>query len=185
MSNTTPTGLGEGYVTVAYPYKGTVYNFSFYEGFVSRILLRPEGGEPVEVFKQKGTYYVPQPQSGELRYPDEYSTVMVVGGPSELDIELGVDDGPQVKGRGPIKKIKLRTKKKDKDASDQAPGQAKGKGPSVSILKGADQVESLSVEMKDGRGASRGGVEAFQTSGGGGDEVVVENNAETCPPDCP
>lgn len=182
MSNITPTALGEGYVTVVYPYQGTVYNFSFYEGFVSRILLRPDGGEPVEVFKQKKTYYVPQPQSGELRYPDEYSTVTVVGGPSELDIELGVDDGPQVKGRGPIKKIKLRTKK-NKGANGQTPGQAKGKGPSVSILKGADQVESLSVEMKDGRGASRGGVEAFQTSGGG-DEVVVENFAETCPPDC-
>lgn len=176
MSNTTPTTLREGYLTVAYPYQGTVYNFTFYEGFVGRITLRPQGGPPVEVFKQQGVYHVPQPTSGELRGPDERSTVTIAGGPSNLNVELEVDDGPMVDFKGPIKKIKVRTRK------ERGPANGQGRGPSVRILQGEDQVESVSVEMKPGRGVSRGGVEAFQD--GGGDEVVVENDSKTCPPHC-
>lgn len=181
MSNAATTN-DQGYLTVAYPYQGTVYNFTFYEGFVGRLLLRPQGGDEVVVYQQQGTYYVPQPPSGELRYPDVQSTVKIKGGPSELDIELGVDDGPQVKGRGPIKKIKLRARKAGGAADAQPKRQGGAKGPSVDILKGAAQVASLGFELKDG--PTRGGVEALQTTPPGDDEVVVENDADTCPPNC-
>jgi hypothetical protein len=175
MSNTTPV-TNTGYITVAYPYQGTVYNFTFYEGFVGRILLRPQGGAQEEVYKQQGVYHVPQPSSGEVRGPDERSTVKIAGGPSNLDIELEVGNGPMVDFKGPINKIRVRARRERGAASGQ------GQGPSVRVLHGEEQVDSLSVEMKPGRGVSRGGVEAFQTSGG--DEVTVENEAVTCPPAC-
>jgi hypothetical protein len=180
MSDAASSETREGYLTVAYPYQGTVYTFTFYEGFVGRILLRPQGGEQVVVYKQQGVYHVPQPASGELRYADVHSTVKIKGGPAALDIELGVDDGPQEQGRGPIKKIKLRGRK-DKNAPK---GQDRGSagGPAVRILRGEDQIASLDMELKTSPSVVRGGVEAFQASGD--DEVVVENNAETCPPDC-
>lgn len=180
MSDATSPESRHGYITVPFPYQGTVYNFTFYEGFVGRIVLRPQGGPPVEVYKQEGVYHVPQPKSGEVRYADVNSTIKVTGGPSNLDVELAVDDGPQHQGRGPINRIKLRARKekggpKGRDA-------ASPEGPSVKILRGEDQVEGLSMELKAGRGASRGGVQAFQTSSG--DDVDFENGAKTCPPHC-
>lgn len=177
MGNATPTSLREGYLTVAYPYQGTVYSFTFYEGFVGRIVLRPQGGPPEVVYQQQGVYHIPQASSGEVRGPDQVSTVTIAGGPSALDIELEVDNGPQDdRFQGPIKQFRVRARRERGAANGQ------GRGPSVRVFRGEDQVESLSVEMKSGRGVTRGGVEAYQTSDG--DEVVVENEAVTCPPAC-
>ena len=180
MSDATSPASRHGYITVPFPYQGTVYNFTFYEGFVGRIVLRPQGGPPVEVYKQEGVYHVPQPKSGEMRGPDERSTITVKGGPSELDIALEIDNGPVVDFKGPIKKVKLRARKE----KGRDPAAAHKHGPWVRVLHGEDQVEAIALEMKEGRGVSRGGVQAFQTGGGGGDDIDIENDSKTCPPHC-
>lgn len=161
----------EGYITASVEHAGKTYRFTFYQGFVRRLALRPRGGEEIEVYLQQGTYHVPQPQQGK-KGPDPVSTIAIAGGPDDLDIELRVDDSPQDdQYRGPIESIQLTTQ----------PGGTPGdQDPSVRPIRGADQIRSLVVRKRSGTAYER----AYDGGDSSGDTVTVDNDTITCPPFC-
>lgn len=168
---TSPATDREGYITATAQHAGHTYRFTFYQGFVRRLALRPKGGGEVEVYLQKEKYYVPQPPQGE-KGPDPVSTIAVSGGPDDLDIELRVDDNPQDdRYRGPIQSIEVQMQPRGTPGGDQ--------DPSVRPIRGADQIRSIVVRKRSGPAYER----AYD-GGTSGDTLVVDNDSDTCPPNC-
>ena len=164
-----PSTQREGYTTRTVDVEGVPMTFTFYMGFASRVTYTPKNGEPILVYQQEGTYYVPNRQA-----PDAVSTLTIQGGPDGLDVEIEIDDKPigPPNYRGPVGKIEVKTKK-------QVPT-PKGNGKYYKVLKGANQVEAVNVVTQDQ--VESGGVQAYQAPDGG--TTTATNTAHTCPPYC-
>lgn len=164
-----------GYKTVTAEHDGHTYTFTFYEGFVSELNLRPKGGtETLQVYKQQDCFHVPGGGA-----PDAQTTLTIQGGPDDLDIELDVDDAPNdnPKYTGPVAGFNVRTRK---GGTPYQPTEQR-----VKPTRGANQVASITVRMNDGGGAAGAAGSARMFDGGGsGDDVTVKNTAQTCPPFC-
>lgn len=159
----------EGYTTRTIEVEGVPMLFTFYMGFASRVTYTPKNGEPILVYQQEGTYYVPNRQA-----PDAVSTLTIQGGLDGLDVEIEIDDQPiePPNYRGPVGKIEVKTRK-------QVP-EPRGNGQHYKVLRGANQIEAVNVVLQDQ--LERGGVHAYQAPDGGC--TTVENKAATCPPNC-
>jgi hypothetical protein len=159
----------EGYTTCTIDVEGVPMSFTFYMGFASRITYTPKNGQPILVYQQEGTYYVPDRQA-----PDAISTLAIQGGPDGLDVVIEIDDQPLAPPnyRGPIGKIEVKTKKKVPTP--------RGNGKHYKVLKGADQVEAVNIVPQDQ--VESGGVHAYQAADGG--TTTATNTAQTCPPNC-
>lgn len=169
MSNGKP-----GYRTVTAEYDGHTYTFTFYEGFVSELNLRPRGSrETIQVYKQQGVFKVPGGGAPEAR-----TTLTIQGGPDDLDIELDVNDAPNGSPSytGPIDGFNVRTRK---NGPPFEPSERR-----VTPSRGANQVASIYVRMKGAAAAGAAGRGRMFDGGGSGDDVDVSNSAETCPPNC-
>ncbi|CAA9298886.1 MAG: hypothetical protein AVDCRST_MAG68-233 [uncultured Gemmatimonadetes bacterium] len=161
--------LPEGYVTRTIQVDGVSMSFTFYMGFASRVTYTPKNGDPILVYQQEGTYYVPNRQA-----PDAVSTLSIQGGPDGLDVEIEIDDQPlnPPNYRGPVGKIEVKTRK-------QVP-EPRGNGKHYKVLRGANQVEAVNVVPQEQM--ESGGVYAYQSTDGG--TTTATNHAATCPPTC-
>jgi hypothetical protein len=163
-----PVSLSEGYASRTIDVDGVPMTFTFYMGFASRVTYTPKNGPAIVVYEQEGVFHVP----GGVG-PDPISKLTIQGGPDALDVELEIDDNPMLPPsyRGPVGKIDVKTKKRVADP--------KGNGKHYKVLKGAHQIEDVTVTPTD----PTGGVFAHQTVEGGG-TTSVDNKAATCPPNC-
>lgn len=150
-------------------YGGHDYTFSFYKGFASLVQYTPAGtDQPIEVYKQEGIF-----DCKDTGGPLSESTLTIVGGPLNLDVQLDIDDGPFGPDfLGPIAGLEIGLKRR---------GSAVIPPKRVKPLKGGEQISRILVRER-GNGNGNGGVHAFQDDDGG--TVRVENTASCCPPTC-
>ncbi|HEX8431118.1 MAG TPA: hypothetical protein VF625_07515 [Longimicrobium sp.] len=162
------------YETRTINHGGQDYTFSFYKGFVSRLLFTPPGSTPIEVYNQGSDVF----QCHDTGGPLPVSTVAIACEPMSLAVELEVDDGPvrPPKYRGCIRQFEVYLQR---PGADYASPHKK-----VKVAKGGRYVQRIAVQEDGTEVASgrNGGVYAMQEGDVG--TVTVENHAKTCPPIC-
>jgi hypothetical protein len=194
--------LPEGYAVATVEWQGYTYELTYYRGFVGRAAVQPDGVTTLEFPIDKSVYVVPQPNPPEspMVGPDGHSWVKVKGGPNHRAVKFQVDNTPNGHAhsyKGPLAGFTARlnhpgtasTAAAEKAANSSAAG---GNGAGVTVTEGGDQVASInvvyqptSVHFKGIAGAARafdGGTPV--SGGGGGENIIVDDNALTCPDHC-
>jgi hypothetical protein len=193
--------LPEGYAVATAEWQGYTYELTYYRGFVGYAAVQPDGVTTVEFDIDKSVYRVPQPNppTSPMTGPDGHSWVKVKGGPNRRAVKFQVDNTPNGHAhayKGPLAGFTARLNHPGGASANGAANAANssaanGNGAGVTVTEGADQVAGIdvrfqptAVHFKGIAGAARAFDGGTGITGGGGENIIVDDGAPVCPPTC-